>query len=251
MRKLVLLAICSLVAFVASSRVFADDKQEAQYDALAESSKVDDAYDWTLLFDGTSLKNWIDNKDGGDDVVSVKDGAIVLGMGPTSTSIRYDVENSEFKIPRDSYELEFVSRRASGVDFFSALTFPIGENSVTFVNGGWGGTVAGISSIDNMDASENSSSCFYNFKTKQWYRFRVQVGKKVVRVWVNDEKIIDYAVEGHTLGTRFEMSKCEPLGFASWVSEGQIKVARIRALSDEELKEIDAKAESASHFIVP
>jgi len=224
----------------------AENAKEAKsvYDAIAGSQADDDKYEWTSLFDGQTLKYWIDLKDAGDNVVKAENGDLVLGMGPTTTSIRFDEEGAGFKFPCENYELEYVARRASGSDFFAAATVPIGENFATFVNGGWGGFVAGISNVDGMDASENSTSSFYNFKTNQWYRFRIQVTKRVLRVWVNDEKIIDYVIEGHSLKTRFEVSRCQPLGFASWVSEGDIKVVRFRMLSDEELKEMNAKADA-------
>ncbi|MBP5620763.1 MAG: DUF1080 domain-containing protein, partial [Thermoguttaceae bacterium] len=196
MKRLLCAAALLTVLFSSWTGVSAADDQKPVFDAIAASQADDEKYEWTNLFDGKSLKNWIDIKDGGDYAVSVKDDVLVLGMGPTTTSIRFDEEGSGIEIPRENYEIEYVSRRTSGTDFFSSITFPIQDKYVTFVNGGWGGFVVGISSIDDMDASENSTSSFMNFKTNQWYRFRVQVTKRTLRVWINDEKIIDYVVEG-------------------------------------------------------
>ncbi len=249
MKRIFSAALCATIIFSFLSKASAAEKKEEKpvFDAIAASQADDDKYEWTYLFDGESLKHWTAIQDG-DDIVRVEDDVLVLGMGPTTTLIRFEEEGSEITIPRENYEIEYVSRRTAGVDFFSALTFPIGDKYVTFVNGGWGGFVVGISNIDDMDASENSTSSFMNFKTDQWYRFRVQVTNRALRVWINDEKIIDYIVEGHSLRTRFEVSRCEPLGFASWASEGELKVVRTRALTEEEIEEIDANAVEAARF---
>ncbi len=239
-----------LTAFCAAPLFAADAKKsdEPQYDAVAESQKDADKYDWTVLFDGETLKNWIDLEDAGAARVVVEDGALILGMGATSTSIKLDEAALGKAFPREKYELEYVARRDMGTDFFSGATFPVGDDYLTLVNGGWGGGVFGLSSIDEMDASENSTSSFYNFKNKRWYRFQIQVTKRAIRVFVDGEKEIDYVLENHRLGTRYEVSRCRPLGFASWVSRGELKTIRVRALTDAEVKELEERADEEARF---
>ena len=230
------LTMSSVAALAADQK---SDKPE--YDAIAESQKDDDRYEWTPLFDGKTLTNWVYLEDGGEDGATVKDGNLRLAMGPTTTTIRFDVDNSKIKLPKENYEIEYVAQRYDGVDFFAAMTFPFGDTFVTFINGGWGGCVAGLSNIDDMDASENSTSSFYNFKTR--------VSAKTIRVWVNDEAIVDYPAYEHKVSTRFEVEKSQPLGFTSWVSTGLIKTIRMRTLSAEEIEEMDKRAEhNAKYF---
>ncbi|MBR4977087.1 MAG: DUF1080 domain-containing protein [Thermoguttaceae bacterium] len=241
-------ATLALFASNASLVKGADDADKPAYDALAESKADDAKYEWTYLFDGKTLKNWVDLEDAGAEKPVVEDGALVLGMGASSTSIKFDEEAAGFKLPRENYELEIVSRREMGTDFFSATTFPIGDACVTLINGGWGGAVLGISSVDDMDASQNSTTSYYNFKNDKWYRFRIQVTKRTLRVWIDGEKEIDYVVEGRRLGTRFEVSRCEPLGLTSWISKGVVKVVRFRSLTDAELKEMNERADEDAKF---
>ena len=88
-------------------------------------------------------------------------------------------------LPRTDYELSYEARRVKGNDFFAAATFPVGENFLTFVNGGWGGSVTGISSIGGADASENETGRSFDYKEGTWYRFRVRVTSKAVRCWID------------------------------------------------------------------
>jgi hypothetical protein len=39
----------------------------------------------------------------------------------------------------------------------------------TLICGGWGGTLVGLSSIDDLDASENPTATIKEFKEKTWY----------------------------------------------------------------------------------
>src|SRR5438309_615977 len=106
---------------------------------------------WRPLFDGKTLAGWKSANFGGEGEVEVKDGAIVIERGNNMTGITYDRKD----FPRMDYEFTLEGKRVAGNDFFCTTTFPVADSYCSFVVGGWGGTVVGLSSLDSMDASEN------------------------------------------------------------------------------------------------
>jgi len=174
--------------------------------------------DWTEL-----SGSWVGVEGG---AVEETGGVISLAFGEALTAAKWQGE-----IPKRPFEIEFEARRVNGSDFFAALTFPArGENEcVTFLAGGWGGAVVGISSIDDEDASKNETRTVRKFETGVWYRFRlVRVGEKF-EAWIDDEKVIDVSTEGKRLSLRpGPISVCAPFGIASWQSAGEIRGMRWR-----------------------
>ena len=183
------------------------------------------------LFDGKTLDGWKRTEffKGGE--VKVDGGAIrlVVGSGMTGvTSTRAD-------LPRTDYELTFEAMRTSGVDFFAAATFPVGPSYITLVNGGWGGNVTGLSSLNGSDASENPTNTYVKYANDTWYRFRVRVTDGAIRCWVDDKPIVAADTRGIEVGTRLETRPSQPLGFATWESGGALRKVEVRRLSPAEV----------------
>lgn len=180
-----------------------------------------------VLFDGKSLDGWkkTDFFHGGD--VKVEDGALVLVKGPSMTGIT----TTRKDLPTSNYELSYEARRVEGADFFAAATFPVGKSFITLVNGGWGGSVTGLSSLNGSDASENESSCYVKYENKTWYKFRVRVTDKEITCWVDDKQIINIDYRELEVGTRIETRPSQPLGFATWETGGAIRKVEIRRLA--------------------
>jgi len=184
---------------------------------------------WTPLFDGESMAGWSVPIYGGDGEVEVQEGNIVIGRGDSMTGIRYEKE-----FPNIDYELQYEARRTGGYDFFAACTFPVKKSFCTFVNGGWGGGMVGLSSVNGYDASENETNSYYDFKANTWYRFRIQVKSDQIQVWIAtqdkegnweaEKTLVDLAIDDKTqLSTRMEVSQYKPLGFCTWSTEGQLR----------------------------
>ncbi|MDR3197841.1 MAG: DUF1080 domain-containing protein [Planctomycetaceae bacterium] len=197
-------------------------------------------YAWQPLFDGKTLTNWSVPVFGGDGEVKVKDGLLVIGQGAMITGIKY-----EKVFPRVNYEIRYEAKRTMGNDFFAALTFPVNDGCCTFINGGWGGGTVGLSCIDGMDASENETSSFFSFKDNQWYRFRIFVTGTTIRVWIDEPakdgkrketSVVDLKIGEKKISLRDETSQYQPLGFCTWVSEGQLRNIEYRKLKPEEVK---------------
>ncbi|MCX8157736.1 MAG: DUF1080 domain-containing protein [Verrucomicrobiae bacterium] len=178
-----------------------------------------------LIFDGQSLKGWKITPFAGHGEVEVKDGKIILHEG-IMTGVNYTNP-----IPRMNYEVTWEGCRVAGSDFFASLTFPVGESHCTLITGGWGGGVVGISSIDNMDASENETTQFIAFENGRWYRFRVRVTPDKIEAWVDNKKVVNVNTKGKKIDVRpGEIEESRPFGFAAWSTTGALKNIRIRKL---------------------
>lgn len=191
-----------------------------------------DLYTWKDLFDGKTLKGWKVPQFGGEGKVEVKDGRIILHAGETMTGIVY-----EGKVPTTNYELELEGMRVNGSDFFATTTFPVGDSHVSFVTGGWGGTLIGISCVDWRDASDNPTSAFREFKNNQWYKFRIRVTDAKIQVWIDGDPVVDLPRKGYKFSVRAECDPCRPLGIASWCTTGAVRNIRLRLLKPEEVKQ--------------
>ena len=193
------------------------------------------AENWITLFDGESTEGWAVPVFGGDGLVEVQEGNIVIGRGEMMTGIRYTEE-----FPRINYEIRYEARRTQGFDFFAACTFPVNESYCTFINGGWGGGLTGLSSIDGFDASENQTGMQFSYRDFVWYRFHIRVTDDKIQVWIaprnregyweEEQSVIEFALEGHEVSTRLEMEMYKPLGFTTWGSEGQLRNIEYRVI---------------------
>lgn len=151
-----------------------------------------------------------------------------IGWGERLTNVKWKGE-----VPTVPFELEFEAKRVDGTDFFCAVTFPArgtGE-CVTLVLGGWGGGTVGISSINDVDASENETSLLYEFKTDVWYAIRIVRKDEKILVWIDDKKVIDVDTAGKKLSLREgEIEECAPFGLSTWQTSGEVRGLRWRKL---------------------
>ena len=94
---------------------------------------------WQSLFDGRTLDGWEETPFGGEGMVRVRNGQIVMEFGEPLTGL-----TRRGPVPRMSYEIRLEAMRLAGSDFFCGLTFPVGETSCSLILGGWGGTTVGL-----------------------------------------------------------------------------------------------------------
>ena len=186
---------------------------------------------WTSLFDGKTLGQWKVTDFGTQGPVDVKDGRLVLGFGDGCTGVTWSGD-----FPKLDYEIRLDAMRVEGSDFFCGLTFPVGDAALTFVVGGWGGGVVGISCIDGEDASENDTTKYMQFQSKRWYKIRVRVTKPQLACWIDKEQMVDQPLKDRKLSLRSEVELSKPLGIASWKTTAAIRNIEWRPLAAAELK---------------
>lgn len=183
--------------------------------------------DWKLLFDGQSLSGWRETPFTGRGKIETAGGSILLLPGSPMTGVTWTGD-----FPKSNYEIRWEARRVQGNDFFSSLTFPVGGAFATWVIGGWGGDIVGMSSIDGWDASENETRSYFNFENGRWYAFRLEVRPDRVRAWIDSSQVFSVAVEGREISLRRgEIHLSAPLGFAAYATRGEIRKIEYRTLT--------------------
>ena len=178
------------------------------------------------LFDGKTLTNWKPTKFIGEGAVKVENGQIILEAGHDLTGITWTGP----KLPTTNYEITLQAMRVEGSDFFAGVTFPVADSFCSLILGGWGGTVVGLSSINGMDASENSTSQSIEFETGRWYNIRIRVTPAKIEAWLDDRQIINQDLKGNKVETRLEVDLSQPLGVASFRTKSALRDFRLRRL---------------------
>lgn len=181
---------------------------------------------WQPMFDGKTLDGWKNAGFTNPGEVKVEDGTLVLKFGHPLTGANWTKP-----FPQADYEVRFEAMRAVGNDFFASLTFPVGASHATWVLGGWGGDIVGISSIDNWDASENETRTYFNFENGRWYRFRLHVSLDRIQAWIDDERVVNAGIAGREVGLRPGPIKFSlPFGFAAYNATGALRRIEYRTL---------------------
>ncbi len=180
------------------------------------------------LFNGKDLSGWavIEKYDfAAHGEIAVVDNAIILGAGTPASGIRVDGE-----FPRSDYEVTLEAKRIDGSDFFCGITFPVGDDYLSLVLGGWGGGTTGLSNLDNMSAIENETTGYTEFEQNRWYRVRLRVTSEKVEVWIDKEQIVDVEHAKRKLSIWWEQEPVRPFGIASWYTKSAVRDIQLTRL---------------------
>jgi hypothetical protein len=189
------------------------------------------------LFDGKTLKGWNITDFGGQGRVHVEDGKLILGVGELLTGVTW-----KDPFPKTNFEVALEAMRVNGSDFFCGLTVPVGKKgSCSLILGGWGGTLVGISCIDNSDASENETTQFIRFDNGHWYKVRMRVTDAKVQAWLDGKRIIDVDRKGKEFEVRIEVEQSRPFGIAAYQSTAALRNITLRPVIDPQVKQQSKK----------
>lgn len=193
---------------------------------LLAANAVPAEVDWKPMFDGASLRGWKETDFSGHGTVRVTDGTIVLGKG-VLTGVTWTGS-----FPKSNYEVRLQAMRVEGYDFFAGITFPVHDSFCSWINGGWGGMVVGLSSLDSMDASENDTSTGRSFDKGRWYALRLRVSDDRIQAWIDEEQVIDAYIANRVVDVRpGEIDLSEPFGIASYATTAKLRNIEYRLIA--------------------
>lgn len=182
---------------------------------------------WKPLFDGKTLDGWKVAKFTDAGTVHVKDGAIVLDKGAAMTGLAY----TRGDFPKIDYEVSLEGQRVAGGDFFCTVIFPVGDTFCSFVVGGWGGTIVGLSNVNHDNASQNMTTTTKEFETGKWYKVRLRVTKDRIKAWIDDDVVVDLDTTDRKIDLHRACDPCKPFGLATWKTTGAVREIRVRSVN--------------------
>lgn len=184
----------------------------------------------TVLFSGKDLEDWETVDIGGSGQVELEGGVMIINQGDSLSGVVYKKTET---LPLTNYEISLSAKRLQGVDFFCGLTFPVGDlkRCATLICGGWGGSVTGISSIDDVDASNNATGSYQKYEDDRWYRIRLRVTPENLSVWIDDKQVIDQDIKGRKISLRpGPIESYQPLAFSTYNTTAAIRQVRLKRL---------------------
>lgn len=169
---------------------------------------------------------------GGSGSVELADSELVINLGE---GVGGAVYKKAATLPVTNYEISLEVMRVSGVDFFCGLTFPVGDlkTCATLVCGGWGGSVTGISSIDDLDAANNATGTYQRYEDEKWYKIRMRVTPENLSAWVDDKQVVDIDIKGRKISVRpGPIESYLPLSVTSYNTEAAFRNIKMKKLPE-------------------
>ena len=152
--------------------------------------------EWEDLFDGKTLNRWRIAEGAAfarHGPVRVERGWVMLGGGESATTI---VWSGSF--PREDYEVAFETMRATATGDFGTTLFPVGSSHCVLALAAYGGK-AGLSWIDGKSCDDNATTRPITLVNGRWYAARLRVTAAKIEAWIDQQQVVDFAREGHTL----------------------------------------------------
>ena len=197
----------------------------AKADPVAAPAKKDDGA--KSLFDGKTLGAWKSVDFGGEGAVKVENGAIRVDAGATCSGIQWTGEAP----PRTNYEFTVEAMKVDGSDFFLGIVFPVGKDTCSFVAGGWGGGVTGLSSVDHMNASENETATDQTYVKDKWYTFRLIVTPAKIEVWWDAKQVVNLELANRQISVHPAVESAAPLGLVNYQTASAFRNLRLKKLN--------------------
>lgn len=199
----------------------AEELESAPAPEPAASAEKADAGGVIPLFDGKTLGSWEKTQFGGEgDVFVDEEGNLEFGFGAVISGVNWKGDPPA----TSNYEISLEAMKLDGNDFFLALTFPVKDSHATFVVGGWGGGVVGISSVDDLNASENETMNIEGFEKDVWHKIRVRVTDDKLEAWIDDENKVDLELEGRKISLLpGDIELSVPIGIAAYQTRAQYR----------------------------